>query len=127
MPVTPMEEKILLPAMSRLLGGRPFPDAAKLRLDHGALAALLMPTPTPAILSAIHAILGAHNEVEEGPDGLYAAGDHLMDSEADSLVARLRAAQEVAVMPHSESPVVMKTLRASLERAGYHPSDYGLA
>ena len=41
-----MEEKILLPAAQRLRGGEPLPLAAKLRLDHGALAALLMPTPT---------------------------------------------------------------------------------
>jgi hypothetical protein len=36
-----MEEKILLPAAQRARGGEPLPIAAKLRLDHGALAALL--------------------------------------------------------------------------------------
>jgi hypothetical protein len=45
-----MEEKILLPAAQRLRGGIPLPVAEKLRLDHGALAALLVPTPTPAII-----------------------------------------------------------------------------
>ena len=44
-----MEEKILLPAAQRWHGGTPLPLAAKLRLDLGALAALLVPTPTPAI------------------------------------------------------------------------------
>ena len=43
-----MEEKILLPAAQRTRGGEPLPFAAKLRLDHGALATLLVPTPTPA-------------------------------------------------------------------------------
>lgn len=43
--------------------------AAKLRLDHGALAALLVPTPTPAIIVAIHTVLAAHNSLEEGPGG----------------------------------------------------------
>lgn len=38
-----MEEKILLPAAQRLRGGEPLPIASKLRLDHGAIASLLMP------------------------------------------------------------------------------------
>jgi len=46
-----LEEKILLPAAQRWQGGDPLPIAAKLRLDHGALAALLVPTPTPAIIA----------------------------------------------------------------------------
>lgn len=61
-----LEETILLPAAQRWQGGAPLPMAAKLRLDHGALAALLVPTPTPAILAA-------HNAVEEGPGGVYSA------------------------------------------------------
>jgi hypothetical protein len=62
-----LEEKILLPAAQRLQGGDPPPVAATLRLDHGALAALLVPTPTPAIIAAIRTILAAHNALEEGP------------------------------------------------------------
>jgi hypothetical protein len=46
-----MEEKILLPAAQRARGGEPLPLAAKLRLDHSALATLLVPTPTPAIIA----------------------------------------------------------------------------
>jgi hypothetical protein len=39
--------------------------AAKLRLEHGALAALPVP-PTLAIIAALRAILGTHNVLEEG-------------------------------------------------------------
>ena len=119
-----LEEKILLPTVQRLKGGIPFVLAAKLRLDHGALAALLMPTPKPAIVAAIRAILSAHNVLEERPDGLYAVGDHLAESEVGSLLERLRAAPEVTVAPTSDSIAVMKTVRGALERAGYHLSDY---
>ncbi len=119
-----MEEKILLPALQRLRGGPPFPGAAKLRRDHGALAALLMPTPTPAILAAIRAVLSAHNRLEEGLDGLYATSDQVLGSEAAEILARLRAAPQVTVTPPSDNPAVMKTLRAALERAGYRLSDY---
>jgi len=115
-----MEEKILMPALQRLQGGTPFPHAAKLRLDHGALAALMMPSPMPPILTTIRAILSAHNRLEEGPDGLYATCDRLATSETDILIARLRAAPDVVVTPPSDSPAVMNNLRSALERAGYH-------
>ncbi|MCS6287811.1 MAG: hemerythrin domain-containing protein [Nitrospira sp.] len=114
-----MEEKILLPAVQRLRVGEPLPIAAKLRLDHGALAALLMPTPTAAIAATIKAILADHNALEEGTGGLYEICDQLAGSEAESLLAKLRAAPEVTVMPHSGSPAVMNVLRRTLERAGY--------
>src|SRR5262249_1021962 len=75
-----MEEKILLPAAQRHRGGEPLSLAAKLRLDHGALAALLMPTPTVAILATIQGILVEHNVLEEGSAGLYESCDSLAGS-----------------------------------------------
>src|SRR5262245_16788482 len=72
-----MEEKILLPAAQRARGGKPLPIAVKLRLDHGVLAALLVPTPTAAIIAAIRAVLEAHNPIEEGPGGLYEQSEEL--------------------------------------------------
>ncbi|HET6675547.1 MAG TPA: hemerythrin domain-containing protein [Nitrospiraceae bacterium] len=117
-----MEEKILLPAMQRLNGGSPLPVAAKLRLDHGALAALLMPTPTPAIINTIHGILAEHNALEEGVGGLYELCDGLAGAEVEPLLAKLRAAPGVTVMPHNDSPAVMNTVRRTLERAGYTAS-----
>ncbi len=114
-----MEEKILFPAVQRWCGGEPLPMAAKLRLDHGALATLLMPTPTPAILAIIRRLLADHNMLEEGPGGAYDLCDQLAGSEVGSLLKALRAAPPVAVMPHSDSPAVLTTLRRTLERAGY--------
>ncbi|GMV50696.1 MAG: hypothetical protein NBKEAIPA_02538 [Nitrospirae bacterium] len=114
-----MEEKILLPVIQRIRGGEPLPVAAKLRLDHGALATLLMPTPTPQILATIRRILSDHNHVEEQAGGLYEIGDRLPPAEIEPLLAALRAAPTVAVMRHSDSPAVMKTLQGALQRAGY--------
>jgi hypothetical protein len=114
-----MEEKILLPAAQRLNGGTPLSMAAKLRLDHGALAALLMPTPTSAVIKTIHGILADHNAVEEGAGGLYELCDGLAGKEAEQLLAALLAAPGVTVMPHNDSPAVMNTVRRTLERAGY--------
>jgi hypothetical protein len=115
-----MEEKIVLPAAQRLNGGEPLPVAARLRL-----AALLMPSPTAAVIATIQRILINHNAVEEGSGGLYGLCDDLVRSEAEALVARLQAAPDVKVMAHSDSPAVITTVRRALERAGYPEVDPG--
>lgn len=114
-----MEEKILLPAAQRARGGEPLPIAAKLRLDHGALAALLVPTSTPAIVAALRTILAAHNALEEGPGGVYEICEQLAGAEAEALLARLRAAPDVRVNAHVDGPRIMAATRRALARAGY--------
>jgi hypothetical protein len=112
-------EKILLPAAQRWQGGVPLSWAAKLRLYHGALAALLVPTPTPAIIAAIRTLLAAYNALEEGPGGLYERCEQLAGTEADALVAQLRAAPVVPVALYADGPQVMSVVRRALARAGY--------
>jgi hypothetical protein len=114
-----LEEKILLPAAQRWQGGDPLPIAATLRRDHGALAALLVPTPTPAIVAALRTILAAHNALEEGPGGVYERCEQLAGTEADALLAQLRAAPAVPVAPYADGPQVMSVVRRALARAGY--------
>jgi hypothetical protein len=114
-----MEEKILLPAAHRLRGGEALSIAAKLRLDHGAIASLLMLPPTVAVIATIRAVLKVHNTIEEGSGGLYETCDALAGSEAAQLLAKLQAAPELAVLPCSDSPVVMPAVVRALERAGY--------
>jgi hypothetical protein len=114
-----MEEKILLPAAQRVRGGEPLALASKVRLDHGALAALLVPTPTPAIIAALRTILGAHNPLEEGPGGLYKCCERLAGAEAEALLAQLQAAPEVPPAPHADGPDVMDVVRRALVRAGH--------
>ena len=118
-----MEEKVLLPAAQRRRGGEPLPLAARLRLDHGALAALLMPTPTAAILATIQGILVDHNVLEEGASGLYETCDALAGPETESILAALRAAPEVKVMSYNDSTVVMNAVCRALERAGHRLRD----
>ncbi len=116
-----MEEKILLPAIPRLRSGQPLAIAARLRLDHGAIAALLVPTPRTAVLRALTTVLAIHNRVEEGTDGVYAECDRVADREAEALVNRLRAAREVPAAAHVDSPKVESAARRALARAGYDP------
>lgn len=114
-----MEEKILLPAAQAPRGGEPLPVASTLRLQHGAIAALLVPTPTPDVIATLRAVLAAHNPLEEGPQGLYDTCEALAGDEAEALAARLRAAAEVPVARHVDGPNVENALRRALARAGF--------
>jgi hypothetical protein len=114
-----LEEKVLLPAAQRLRGGTPVEAAARLRLDHGALAALLVPPPTAAIGAALRAILAAHNPVEEGEGGVYAVCEELVGPEASALAEKLRNAPEVRVNPYVDSPLASEAMERALVRAGY--------
>src|SRR5580765_641850 len=73
-----IEEKILFPASQRANGGSPHPTVPQLHRDHGALALLLVPTPTADIVAEIRSILDGHNEIEEGEGGVYHACDRLL-------------------------------------------------
>jgi hypothetical protein len=111
-----MEEKVLLPDARRRRDGDPLPIAKRLRADHAALASLLVPTPTQAIVEAIRGILEPHNRLEEGPGGLYDTCERLAKVEADTVLARLKAVPEVRVAPYSDSPRVHEHI-AKLLRA----------
>ena len=113
-----MEEKILLPAAQRLRGGEPLPVAAALRLQHGAIAALLVPTPTPDVIGTLRLVLGGHNSLEEDPGGLYETCEKIVANEVDLVLADLRAAPAVPVASHVDGPKVLAAARRSLARMG---------
>ena len=114
-----MEEKVLFPTIQRLRGGIPLPLTDKLRLDHGALGTLIMPTPTRAIIKLLRAILDAHNALEEGSDGLYAQCEQVAGVGIEDLFRRLQAVSPVSVADYSDSPAVFATIRRVVMRAGY--------
>jgi Hemerythrin HHE cation binding domain len=114
-----MEEKVLLPAAQKLRGGEPLPVAPRLRLDHGALAALLVPSPTAPVVAAIRAILKVHNPIEEDPGGMYDQCEELAGAEADQILRQLQNYSEVRVVPHVDGPFVIEATRRALAKAGY--------
>jgi hypothetical protein len=99
-----MEEKVLLPYARARRGGEPLEIAAQLRRDHGEIARILVGSPNTARLTALREVLGRHNPLEEGGDGLYAICDALAGVEAGSVVARLRAQPDVPVAPYYDGP-----------------------
>src|SRR5208282_3701357 len=97
-----MEEKVLLPAAERARGA-PIPEAVRLRLDHGALAALMIPPPQPQIARAIRFILARHNPIEESAGGVYDSCERLAGDAAEELLAALKATTPVPVKPHLDT------------------------
>lgn len=122
-----MEERILLPAVQRLQGGTPHPLAGELRSQHGAIAALLVPTPTPDVVSTLRAVLRVHNPLEEGPGALYETCEAVLGDECHDLLSKLRAAPEVPASAHVDGTKVLAATRRALERAGFRLEDLALS
>lgn len=115
-----MEEMILLPAAKSARGGRPADLAAKIRLDHGALTALLVPSPTPQLLAALRAVLEPHNALEEqGERGLYDDCARALGPQAERVLAQLREARDIPPAAHADGPHVMAVVRRALDAAGH--------
>jgi Hemerythrin HHE cation binding domain len=106
-----MEEKILLPYARTKRGGEPLPIASLLRKDHGEIAALLVPSPTPALCARLRAVLARHTPLEEGAEGLYAASDKRAGTDAAKVVERLRAQPQEPMAAHYDGPIVSKRIR----------------
>jgi hypothetical protein len=115
-----MEENILIPEAHRARGGHLLPIAAKLRLDHGALAALLVPPPSLEVIAAIRAILFDHDLLEEGSGGLYETCEKLVGDDAEALLEKLRKAPSPQLRPHVSNLRVLEAIRQALARAGYN-------
>ncbi len=114
-----LEEKILLPALLRNNHGTPHPSASRLRLDHGAFAALLVPSPDERIRRVFLAIMHDHNDAEEATGGIYSECDILAGGIISDLRRAMEAYPQVPVMPHSSAPYVYDALRRAVARAGY--------
>ena len=108
-----IEEKILLPAAREARGGEPLPEARRLRIEHGALAALLVPTPTPEIAGEIRKILGPHNVLEE-EGGVYERCEALLGDRAEDVLRRIRRYPRVKVARYQDGPRVCRTAEEAL-------------
>lgn len=117
-----IEEKILFPAAQSRRGGVPLPLAGRLKLDHGALAALVMLPPCVSTFKALRTVLAAHNPLEDMPGGVYEQCESLAQSELDELLERCASTAQVPVSPWADSPKVLTAAKRVLARAGYDPS-----
>jgi hypothetical protein len=115
-----MEEKVLFVEAKQRRDGEPLPLAKQLHADHAALAALLVPTPTPELLATIRDILDEHNVLEEQPGGLYEICDQLVGADAARVLARLHAVPAVRVSQHVDDSRVLASIARLLAARGAH-------
>lgn len=99
-----MEEKVLFRDARERNNGAPLAVTVQLHADHAALASLLVPSPTHALLVTIRDILVEHDPLEEGPDGLYAQCERLAGAEIDAVLARMQAIPAVRASEHVDEP-----------------------
>ena len=84
-------------------------------MDHGAIAALLVPTPTPAIVDGLLSVLVPHNRREEEPGGVYEGAEEALGrSEAERLVAELESFPEPPLKPYNDGPAVARHIGETL-------------
>ncbi|MBS1920893.1 MAG: hemerythrin domain-containing protein [Bacteroidetes bacterium] len=115
-----MEEKILFPAAQKANRGVPLPLAAKLRLDHGALTALMVVPPSEGVIKVIRHVLEKHDILEEQPGGMYEVCEKLTEDETQSLLTQLELVTEVPVHPHNEAVYALQSAKNALLRAGFN-------
>jgi hypothetical protein len=114
-----IEEKILIPSALAASADALLPRLEQIHLDHGAIAALLVPPPTRGTIAALRAILQRHNDLEETSGALYEAAERLLDDGVEAITSRARDADEVRAQPHNAAPGVLEATRRAVARAGY--------
>ena len=114
-----MEEKILFPAAQEANNGIPLPLAAKLRLDHGALTALMVVPPGPEVIKVLRHVMEKHDLIEEEPGGMYDICEKLTAGETEALLEQLKKITEVPVHAHNQADYALGAAKRALERAGF--------
>lgn len=99
-----MEEKVLFAEARARRGGEPLPITRRLRADHAALASLLVPPPSHALLRTLRSVLDEHNPLEEGDDGFYASCEGLVGSDLPAVLARMQALPPLRISQHIDDP-----------------------
>jgi hypothetical protein len=113
-----IEEKLLLTAARKARAGQPLARAHALRIEHGALASLLVPTPDHALCAEIAALVATHDAVEEGPGGVYEECEQWLEAELSRLLlTNARAFPQVKVALHFDGEGTVRLADAALASA----------
>lgn len=111
-----IEEKLFMSKL-RAEGGEAAELAHLIRQEHSAIALLLVPPPTHALVAELRILLTAHNPLEEGPDGMYAIAERLLGDDLAEVVEKARNAPPVPPAPYRDGPRVHYTAASALAYA----------
>ncbi|MGE0328404.1 MAG: hemerythrin domain-containing protein [Polyangiaceae bacterium] len=110
-----IEEKLLFPAVRKLSGGLP-EGAQQLRIEHGALTSLLVPSPDPALVAEIASLLEQHDALEES--SVYAECEKVLgETLSRELTQAAKQRSSPPLAPHFDGPGVHRTAAAALAAA----------
>jgi len=112
-----IEEKIVLTAAREAQGGVSLERARQIRVEHGAIASLLVPTPDLELLEELRALLARHEPLEEGEGGVYDECERLLGAKVDELAARARAYPVVPLARAFDGQHTVRTAQQALESA----------
>lgn len=102
-----MEEKVLFP----IARATHRDVVAQLHADHAAIASLLVPPPTDALLRTLRSVLAEHNPLEDAPGGLYDICDRI---DGEDVVARMQAIPPVRASQHVDEPRIYEHIERML-------------
>ncbi len=100
-----IEEKLVFPALREARGGALHPDWMRLRIEHGAITSLLVPTPTPDLVSEIRSVL--EPTMRSRRDRRRSTSDELPPGLA-LVIERVSAYPPVRVAPYRDGPRVLR-------------------
>ncbi len=113
-----IEEHIVLPLIrERAEDG--FFAIQQLRLEHGAIAALLVPPPDQEVVTVLRALLAKHNLLEETQDTLYDVLDHCASTDRPELLTHFEMHPDVPLSKHINNPKGLEHAKRAIQRAGY--------
>jgi hypothetical protein len=112
-----IEETIVLPMVREHNGG--FFADRQLHSEHGAIAALLVPPPTPELVRVLRALLEKHNLLEETHRTLYDVLDDCCNERHPELLDRMREHPEPPLSRNINNPAGLDPARRAVARAGY--------
>jgi hypothetical protein len=101
-----IEEKLLFVAIRARSTAPALSLLNVLHADHAALASLLVPSPTPALLRAVRGVLDEHNPLEECAGGLYDLYEQIAGGDLEALTARAAAIPPIRASAHVDGPRV---------------------
>lgn len=113
-----IEEKLLLRAARDAQNGVPLERARQLRIEHGAIASLLVPTPDHALCEELATLLRAHDALEEGSDGVYEECERLFsETQSCELAEQAEAFGAIPVAKHFDGPRALRSASEALLRS----------
>src|SRR5690625_3641714 len=114
-----MEEKILFLSAQRANNNQPLPIAKQLRLEHGAITALMVPSPNKDLIKVLLQVFEKNDLEVEETGGMYDMCENVFKEQISTGLQGVAAGTKVPVQPHNDAPIALESAKRALKRAGF--------